>query len=76
MYLVYSEYLLQGYFAHEKMPTPYDPPRTLSIGLQQGPRGSLLLMSEVTLYGGGVDSHQGDTAALQQMHLPYSRGSS
>ena len=34
-----------------KRPPPYDPPRTLSIGLRQGLRRVRFLMSEVPLYG-------------------------
>ena len=32
-----------------KPPSPYDPPKTLGIGLWQGPRGVRFLMSEVPL---------------------------
>jgi len=46
-----SDVLLQGYLAHKKTPThPWDPARTLGIGLRQGPRGVRFLISEVPLY--------------------------
>ena len=41
---------LQGYLAHKKTPTPYDPFMALRIGLRWGPRGVRVLASEVTLY--------------------------
>ena len=43
---------LQGYLAHHETPTPHDPPRTLGIGLQQGPRGVRFLLSEGLLQRG------------------------
>ena len=33
-----------------KRPPPYDPPRTLGIGLRQGPRWVCFLISEVPMY--------------------------
>ena len=41
---------LQGYLAHKQTPTPLGLPRTLGIGLRQGPRGVRFLVSEVPLY--------------------------
>ena len=51
---------VQGYLALKKTPTPlartplghpYDPLRTLGIGLRWGPKGVRFLVSEVPLYG-------------------------
>ena len=44
---------LQGYLAHKKTPTPYDPFMALRIGLRWGPRGVRVLISEVPLYVAG-----------------------
>ena len=46
--------LIQGYLASKKHPPPYDPPRTLGMGLRQGPRGVRFLISKVSLYFGGL----------------------
>ena len=42
-------YAAQGYLAHQKTPTPQDPPRTLGIGLRKSPNGMRFLVSEVAL---------------------------
>ena len=42
---------VQRYLAHKKQPPPQDHHRVLGIVLLKGPRGALLLMSEVPLYG-------------------------
>ena len=39
----------QGYLAHKKSPPPYDHRSAIGIVLIFGPRGALLLMSEVPL---------------------------
>ena len=41
--------VVQRYLAHKKTHSPLHPPRTLGIGLRQGPRGGLLLMKDETL---------------------------
>ena len=41
---------LQGYLAHKKTPPSHDRHKTLGIALQQGPKGGLFRMSEVSLY--------------------------
>jgi hypothetical protein len=43
---------LRGNFPIRKRPSPQEPPRTLGIGLLQGPRGVHFLVSEVPLYAG------------------------
>ena len=40
---------LQGYFAHQKTPTPLGPPRTLGIGRRKDPMGVRFLVSKGTL---------------------------
>ena len=44
---------IQGYLTHKQTPTPrgppWDPQRTLGMGLRQSPRGVRFLMSEVLL---------------------------
>jgi len=40
---------LQGYLTHTNLPPPYDHRRALGIGLLQGPRRGVFLMSEVPL---------------------------
>ena len=41
--------VVQGYLAHAETPTPLGPPKTLGIGLQQGPGRARFLVSEVPL---------------------------
>ena len=40
-----------GVLRSKETPPPQDPPRTLGIGLRQGPTGVRFLLSEVKLYG-------------------------
>ena len=41
---------VQGSLAHDKTPTPWDPLRTLGIGLRKSSRGVRFLNSEIPLY--------------------------
>ena len=45
-----SPLCIQGYLAHNRPPTPWDPPRTLGIDLRQGPKEVIFFVSEATLY--------------------------